>query len=268
MTTRKGTVKLWFDYLQMAAKLGLEVNWAFYAPWGTKAELTTISFNRWWITRGRDLFEKDSVSTSRVTRVENTRSDVVVRIPLDMPLDVIKAAVRDIVLAARPKVRIGGKGRFAVSGQVNYKSLAQYKRFLEIDLYWGSHETTTAEKAEELVRRYQRFSAKGVKQRQTLRQAGKAKTAMRFHNRDPEELTRKDIGRINPKRVNRWRLSGKHILLNVADGKFPGDGYHGSKLNERLLQRMNQRGIVSMSWRVQKSGRRRKLAQMKSLGNK
>ena len=260
MKTPKGTVKLWFDYLQLAWSVGLEVDWKFYEPWGTREELTSLKFNTWWLRRGRDLFEKDAVIADKVVLVERLDAEVVLRVPLGIRLDDVKAQVRDIVLKSRKAVRLGSKGRFAVTGQVNYKTLAQYKRFLEVDIGWGDEQTTVAEKAAELVRRYQKIHEKGVKQRKTLRSMGKAKAASRFHTRDPEELTRKDIGRINPQRVSRWRLSGKHILLNVAEGKFPGDGYYGPRLRDRLLERLKPLGLLELDWGNRKGGRRRKKA--------
>lgn len=260
MKTPKGTVKLWFDYLQLAWAVGLDVDWKFYEPWGTQEELTTLKFNTWWLRRGRDLFEQDAKVNEKVELVDRLDAEVVLRVPLGIRLDDVKAQVRDIVLKSRKAVRLGSKGRFAVTGQVNYKTLAQYKRYLEVELSWGNQNTTVAERAAELVRRYEVMRDKGRKQRNTMRSMGKANAALRFRNRDPEELTRADIGRINPKRVSRWRLSGKHILLNVAQGRFPGEGYYGPRLKDRLIERLKPLGWTDLEWGNRKGGRRRKSA--------
>lgn len=240
MKLPKGTVKLWFDYLRLADAFGVEVDWSVYAAWGSRDELLTTTFNRWWTTRGRHLFDEDARHSPNVVVVEKSESEILVRIPLASPIEDIKQAISEIVLKSRVKRRIGSKGRFGATGQVNYKTLAQYKRYLEIDLKHGD-EMTVAEKTAELVRLYEKIHAKGLKQRKTLRAKGKGSTANKFRTRNPEELNRAEIGGISPKRVSRWRLSGKHILLNVAEGQFPGGGYYGARLKERLSQRMRVR---------------------------
>ena len=257
MALNKSTVKLWFDYLKIAATTGLTVNWSFYESWGTKEELAAISFNRWWNTRGRELFADDGSASVDVKVIEKTDSHVVLRIPLGHPIDHIKRRVREIVLASRKKRRIGRRGRFAVSGQVNYKTLAQYKRFLEVDFYWKDGKPTIGDKTAELVRRYEKIHAKGLKQRMTLRKTGRASLANRFSTRDPEELTKKEIGGISPKMVSRWRLSGKHILISVAEGRFPGTGYYGANLKGRLKERLEPYGLTDLGGVSREGGRRR-----------
>ena len=253
----KSVVKLWFDYLKLAATTGLAVNWSFYEAWGTKDELTLLSFNRWWLVRGRDLFADDGVATEDVELIEKADSYVVLKIPLQNSMDDIKRRVREIVLASRKKPRIGQRGKFAVSGQINYKTLAQYKRFLEVDFFWKDGKPTIAEKTAELVRRYEKIHAKGLKQRATLRKSGRANVASRFSTRDPEELSKKEIGGISPKMVSRWRLSGKHILISVAEGRFPGSGYFGANLKRRLKDRLEPYGLADLGG-VPRGGGRRK----------
>jgi hypothetical protein len=246
MSARQSTVKLWYNFLQIGIRQGVPVNWKAYSEWGAPEEIEAWKFNRWWKERGRDLFSEPDACSPVVQILRKDVASVTVRVPLYMRIDDVKRSISDIVLQARTKKRIGNRGKYAITGQVNYSALAQYRRYLDIDFDPKYHGKTIEEKTVALISEYRRLMAKGLKQRQTLRGRGKANVANRFSNRDPEEFDREKLGGINPKQVSRWRLSGKHILLNVASGVFPGAGYYGPRLNERLQERLKAVGLTDI----------------------
>ena len=258
VSARRGTVKLWYNFLQMSIRQDVPIDWKAYREWGTRREIDSWSFNKWWKGRGRVLFSGDDGLRPEVQVLESSSNFVTIRLPLEMRIDDIKKSVSGIVLSSRSKKRIGDRGKYAVSGQVNYSTLAQYRRFLEIDFDPRYRGKTIEEKTVALKQVYQKLMAKGLKQRQTLRSRGKKTVAGRFRNRDPEDLDRKRLGGISAKRVSRWRLSAKHLLLNVASGVFPGTGYYGPKLHERLQQRLKAIGLEDIGSIQRARGGRKK----------
>ncbi len=242
MKAEKGTLKLWYNLLQIAIQQGLPINWKYYRAWGSKNQLVRWTFHRWWNERGHELFE----TTRQVVRlVEQRDSAVLVEVPTGLPLSVVRRSVSHIVLAARPTRRLGRSGRYAIQGRVNYKTLAQYKRLLEIDFDPKYSRESLEKKAQILRELYSKFRERGVKQRNTLRQQKRHHIARLFRNRDPEELGRGRSG-IDAQKVERWGLSARHLLLNVADGRFPGTGYYGARLGARLAARLRSIGVTEI----------------------
>jgi hypothetical protein len=242
MSVSASTAKLWFNFLQIAIQQDLPIKWSAYEGWGSAEEIASLKFNTWWRQHGKALFEQSAEEPPDIAVISKTDKKLVVEIPLEMKIDDIKKRISEVVLANRVKKRIGSTLRFAPSGQVNYRTLIQYKRFLDIDFDPGNRGKTIDQKTALLLAQYEKLKKKGEKQRMTLRKAGKNATANRFFNREPETFDKEKLGGISSKRVSRWRLSGKHLLLNVAEGSFPGAGYHGDDLDKRLKERLSKIG--------------------------
>jgi hypothetical protein len=267
MRVPQKTAKLWYNFLQLAVQQGVPIDWSKYEGWGTKKEIAATSFNQWWKQRGRDLFNLPEAAAVEVELVERDASTITVRIPLAMRLDDTRKEISELVLKSRPKKRIGSVYKFKLSGQENYSTLAQYKRFLELDWDQRFQGKTVEERTLALVDYYERLEKKGKRQRATLRSRGKRSAANRFSNREASDFDRKKLGGISPKRVNRWRQSGKHIILNVAAGLFPGTDYYGNGLAERLRRKLSAAGLSDIG-NVQhaKGGRKKKPKLKRSQG--
>jgi len=57
-------------------------------------------------------------------------------------------------------------------------------------------------------------------------------------------------------------LSGKILLLNVAEGRFPGTGYYGPQLAKRLRVRLDKLGLEDIGMSVRNVGGGRTKADM------
>jgi len=85
-----------------------------------------------------------------------------------------------------------------------------------------------------------------------------------LRSRDPDSFvgTTEFIKGIDAKKVSRWRLSGKLLLLNVAEGQFPGGGYYGSQLAKRLKNLLAKIGLEDIGTTQRNLGGGRTKAQL------
>jgi hypothetical protein len=242
---KQGTVKIWFGLLKMAIQQGLPINEEFYRSWGTREELTSLSFNKWWTLRGKELFEG---AVPKVSLVKATPDAVLVRIPTCLNSDQVKKQVSSLMARARGTKRIKQKAPLGFTGDVKYMRLKQYERYLGVEFDPKNAGKTIEEKTELLRQEYRKIKARLDKQRKTMREAGKGRVAQKFQYRDPDAFDSESEIRkgIDAKKVSRWRLSGKLLLLNVAEGQFPGKGYYGARLSERLTGRLQSLGIENI----------------------
>lgn len=252
MRYSKGTYKLWFNYLQLAIRRGVPVNWRYYAEWGTKDELLSTTFNRWWKTKGIALFAADPESQRGVVEVQNKGDGyVILKIATDAPMALVSRRVGEIVRGARTARRTRAFGKFAPKWQVNYKTLAIYKRLLEISLAPENANLSVAERIDLLKEQYGKIHGRMRKQREALRKEGEEgrRVANLWHSHDPGEFdvtdkqTKMKLEGLSVKKAHRWMVSGQLVMLNVAEGKFPGDGYYGAKIGEKLRDRMRAIGL-------------------------
>ncbi len=119
---------------------------------------------------------------------------------------------------------------------------------------------TIEEKTEALRNVYRKIKTRLEKQKATLRAAGKAQISKKLSFRDPDSFDSESKLRkgIDAKKVSRWRLSGKHLLLNVAEGQFPGKGYYGAQLSKKLRIRLDKMGIPDIGVAARNKGGGRK----------
>ena len=263
-STPQGSVKIWYGLLKLAISQGLEIDRSFYKNWGTKKEISSLSFHRWWNSIGRDLFEK----SQPVARIQSSTSEaILVRIPLGLSAKEAAAQVSALVTKHRGSKRVQRSQPLAFTGDVNYKRLKQYERYLGIEFDPRYAGKTVEEKTEALRDEYRKIKVRLLKQRDTLRTAGKGQIARKLNFRDPDKFDSEAALRkgVNPKKVSRWRLSGKHLLLNVAEGQFPGRGYYGDNLAKKLADRLAKRGISDIGQVVRNKGGGRTKAQLRLL---
>jgi hypothetical protein len=253
-----GTVKIWFGLLKMALRQHLPINEDFYRSWGTKDELLKMTFNRWWKTKGKTLFES---TIPKVSLVEATHDLVTVQIPTSLTAVQVKEQVSDLMTKHRGTKRLKKKPLLAFTGDVNYKRLKQYERYLGIELNPRNAGKTVEEKTELLREEYRKIKARMDKQKATLREKGKGRISAKLNPRDPDSFGSKaEIRRgIDAKKVSRWRLSGKILVLNAAEGRFPGRDYYGAQLAKKLQMRLERLGLPDIGGTARnKGGGRRK----------
>ena len=273
-------VKYWFSKNLVSIPKAGDSPWSaefdakFYEPWGAKQELLTLSFNRWWETRGRDLFER---GIPRVKLVTSSEEAVTVRIPTSINSAEVKKQVISLMTAQRGTKRLKRKAPLGFTGNIKLNTLQQYERYLEIELDPSNRGKTVEEKTEQLRKKHRDIAAKLSKQKETMAQAGikyvKGKPLGKWLKaRDPDsfdmykdengqlkKISEKEIRKgINAKKVSRWRLSGKLLLLNVAGGKFPGADYYGEGLEKKLQARLKEFGLQDIGQVVRNKGGGRK----------
>ncbi len=206
-----------------------------------------MPFNRWWRERGKALFQQ---ARPHIELVVATEDYLTVRIPKSMAAVDVKREVSRLVTQVRGTKRVTRLAALSFVGDVKFRSLKQYERLLEIELDRRNAGKTIEQKTELLRDVYRRIKARLDKQRATLQQAKKKDRrgkliSGRFNARDPDSFGSEGQIRkgIDAKKVSRWRLSGKILLLNVAEGRFPGKDYYGSQLSKRLRTRLDALGI-------------------------
>ena len=258
-----GTIKIWFGLLKLAIAQGLPINESFYRSWGTRDELAKLTFNRWWLTTGKSLFQE---SIPAVSLLDENDGFLTVKIPTSLTAVQVKQQVSELVANHRGTKRLKNKPPWAFVGDVNYKRLKQYERYLAIEFDPQNAGKTVEEKTELLRIVYRNIKTRLDKQKKTLMSTGKKSAALRLFYRDPDSFGSKlEIRKgIDAKKVNRWKLSGKILLLNVAEGTFPGRDYYGPRLAKRLQGRLDRLGLVDIGATVRNKGGGRQKSVKKS----
>ena len=239
---KTGSVKIWFGLLKLAIRQGIPINESFYKSWGTKQQLAALSFNKWWKERGKALFES---AIPVVSLVEANDEAVTVRIPTSLNAVQVKRQVSALMTKHRGTKRLKQRTPMGFVGDVNYKRLKQYERYLEIEFDPKNAGRTVEEKTEALRNVYRKIKGRLEKQKSTMQKAGNSRISAKFKFRDPDTFDSESKLRkgIDAKKVSRWRLSGKILLLNVAEGEFPGKGYYGAQLAKKLRNRLDKMGL-------------------------
>jgi hypothetical protein len=247
--TPEALVKIWFGFLQMAIECDLPLNEDFYASWGTREELSKLAFNRWWLTHGKALFE---AAVPTVTLESATDDYLLIKIPISLKASQVKQQVSSLIFEHRGKTkRVKRKPPLSFTGDVEFKRLKQYERYLEVEFDPKFEGKTIEHKTEGLREVYRKIKTRLDKQQKTLKDQGKRADFLKPRDDDEFDLKRTKFGLtkafirsgIDAKKVGRWRLSGQHLLLNVAGGQFPGRGYYGSQLRKRLRDRLSAIGL-------------------------
>jgi hypothetical protein len=254
LTKSSGTIKIWFELLKIAIQKELPVNESFYAPWGSKKEILSLTFNSWWRIRGKALFES---ATPKVTLLKRDEGHLLISVPTCLSASEAKRQVSALVAVSRGTKRVRQKAPLAFEGDIRYGSLVAYLRYLRIELDPKNSKKTIEQKTEILRKEYRRIQRRITKQKDTLVKAGKSKQAKKFAFRSQSTFNPLNEGRrlgFDAKKAGRWSLSAQILLLNVAEGRFPGPDYAGSrvrgnfgyKIGARLKERLEKIGLASL----------------------
>lgn len=263
-----GTIKIWFGLLKLAIAQGLPINEDFYRSWGTGDDLAKLTFNRWWLATGRSMFQE---AIPVVSLMQATDEFVTVKIPTSLTAVQVKQQVSQLITNQRGSKRLKRKAPLAFVGDVKYRRLKQYERYLAVEFDPRNAGKTIEVKTELLREVYRKIKVRLEKQKATLQRTRKLDrmgqlVSTRFRYRDPDGFgSALEIRRgIDAKKVSRWRLSGKMLLLNVAEGQFPGRGYYGAQLAKRLRDRLDRLDLDDIGATVRNKGGGRKLRVRKS----
>lgn len=261
-------VKIWYRYLQLALNNGIPINRDFYDAWGTNEELSQLKFNTWWKLKGKSLFDQHQAKVSVVKSGDPSGdpsgdTGLTIYIPDHLTAKEANKMINKLVVARRGTRRIKSKGAYTLTGQFDYERLIQYQRYLTIELDPKYNVKTTEEKATALIQQYAVFEKQIKKRNATLgdtRDKKGRRLANQIKARSEQSFIREDgkLG-IDAKKINKWLLNGKHLMLNAAEGKFPGGGYHGSALKAKLVTRLKKLGIETIGSTVKNKGGRRRI---------
>lgn len=224
--TLQGTAKVWFRFLQLAIRANLEIDWSYYAAWGSEENLRNATFASWWRSTGHRLF---TVQARQVTVVSLERDAVVISIPHGLTRDQALEQVRALLGEVLPKGSRNNALEFAPSGRVNLDALNRYQRMLEIDLASTDSKLPFKRKLEALERKYAKNKERLEKQLKTMRAKGNKKG---LHLPRVDKLTGKErltgiqFQAPDPRTAYRWLTQGRIIMRNVANGSFPGQEYY------------------------------------------
>lgn len=250
--------EIWYWFLRQALKVGLPFDDAAYGAWGTKAEIESWGFKKWWQTRGKEIARQSQVTEPEI--VEQTISTITIRFPLSMPSRVVKAKASSLVAQARGTKRLS-KGKR--SSNFNYTKIKQLQRFLKIDLDESLANWTVEQKGWLLQGRYERIGAghskairKYREKADALHKLGDTSGASRYRRRAIKLEEYKaahtngwdsdSSGRVidlSSEKLGRWAIQARLVLLNVAKGEFPGSDWYGSRRYAVYKQRLREFGI-------------------------
>lgn len=217
----KSQVSLWFDYLKLADRMGLRVDWGYYKPWGTREEIRDLKFGTWWRLKGKALFEQPADTQISVTKVDG--GFVHVKIPAYWTVRKVRREVGPVFAPVRSKNVPKGIGGFVIRGRFSYGDFVSYKRLLELDL--NARAGGSSEKMGSLLRTFRVEERRRKEKAAVATQTSSAKAAARGKRRHRKFRAVEVKVTANEQRNGYiWLKKAKRIAENVATGVFPGGG--------------------------------------------
>jgi hypothetical protein len=267
----------WFFFLKQALRQGIRVNEAAYHEWGTIEELGTLSFNQWWDRRGEQVARNNASRNAKLVSVDSSK--VTIEFPLSLNSRAVKASASAIFTKAKRAVSssvTNGKDR-----RFNYKTFKILEKMLEIELDQPTRRTkrvidkkhagqlqqvTFAKKAVILSDLFTAQSQVNKKTLETYRRRAKeceqrgdrkrvqfyrerAASLSEFIARQDAQWTdaeRDELATIDPslaRKLSRWSLQARILMLNAALGHFSGNDWYGKELGEKLREKERSLGV-------------------------
>ena len=210
-------IRIWYEFLRLSYEIpelkdNLKKSRAYYRKWGTKKEILTTKFDKWWtdhktLFEGVDLLESDTISKDPL--------NLNVIVPIDAPIkeslgnfekllrrkkNETKDLKRDYSFS-KPKNRINGRRLYEI---------------LLILRYWVEQGKTGIN--QEFIKGYKKFLGN--------RKMGDVWRPKEFEEDrlgvDTNEQTLEKL-EINESEVRRMVRVGKLIATSVSQGVFPGN---------------------------------------------
>jgi len=258
----------WFFFLKQAIRQGIRVNEAAYSEWGTIEELKTLSFNQWWDLRGEKVAQSGASNKARLVSVDSSR--VTIEFPLALNSRAVKASASEIFTKAKRAVSSSVKKE--KDRRFNYKTFKILEKMLEIELDQPTCRTkrvvdqkhagqlqqaTFAKKAVILSDLFTTQSQTNKKTLETYRRRAREceqrgdRDRLRFYRERAASLSafialqdaqwtdaeRNELATIDPslaRKLSRWSLQARILMLNAALGTFSGDDWYGANLSAKL----------------------------------
>lgn len=280
--TKKATVNRafyasWFFFLKQALRQGLPINESAYAEWGSLDNVRKWSFNQWWERLGEQMAHDRTVTKARLISADSKK--IVVEFPLSLNSRVVKASASSIFTEAKRKV--GTSSGLKRDRRFNYKTFKILEKMLEIELDQLTKRTkrvidekhggklqqiSFAQKAVILSDLFTRQSDINKKTLETYRRRAKefeksgdrkslqlyrerAASLSEFIRRQDAQWTqteRDELATVDPslaRKLSRWSLQARLLMLNAALGSFSGDDWYGRELGAKLRRKERSLGV-------------------------
>lgn len=210
----KETTKIWYNFLRLAQRMGLQVDWNIYKTWGTADEIRATKFETWWRRTGRDLYPLPVMSV-----VEDKGAYVIVRVPKDMSRYTMRNAIAKVMKKPYRRGLDGAHvGRRITTGLVRQEELRHYLRLLELDVRAGRKQLPMKDLLRQLEERQGRNAGRVSKSNATIRAKAGSRKRIRLFKVPKFEVPTERVGRL-------WLKKGERVVKNVAAGVFPGKAY-------------------------------------------
>jgi hypothetical protein len=215
----KHQASVWFDYLKLADRLGLKVDWDFYKPWGTREEICQLKFGTWWRTKGQFLFEAPAESQIKVVGAKDGYVDI--RIPSHWTVRQVRKEIGPVFSTVRTKDAPRGTGEFHIKGRFSYGDFKNYIRLLELDL--RAREQGKRDVMGNLMRAF-RVEEKKRKDRAAKATATSSANAAKRGKKRYKRFKAVEVKVTSNEQRNGylWLKKARRIAENVARGSFPG----------------------------------------------
>ena len=231
-------IRIWYEFLRLSYEIpelkeNLKKSRAYYRKWGTKNEILTTKFDKWWtdhkpLFEGVDLRESDTISKDPL--------NLNVIVPVDAP---IGESLRNFEKLLRRKKNEAKdlKREYAFSKDKNRIDGYRLYEILMIFGYWlksgspriNSHFIEgfeeTLDNRERSVWRPNEFQEWNLRPRAEKFEISDARMLETIREEKKRSVEKKgaDIFEISTARMRRTISLGKKIATNVASGVFPGN---------------------------------------------
>lgn len=222
LIVKREAYRLWFEYLKVALKsedkrikAALQNTKAFYAPWDIGAD---TDFNEWWKTHGHLFEEKYQIRELKAGEERLDPEALVVEIPLTESPTVLLKRMKAILLSAyEAQQRLSKKSKKKPSSTYRLTEdaepkLAAVREMLTV--YRDVHLAKPTLKGERLLESVHRHYLS----RRNKRWA-KVPTPLLYTSGKGRE---EDLARAL-RNLRRYIQKAEKIVLNVANGQFPGE---------------------------------------------
>ncbi len=201
-TPLKQNIRLWYQYLQTAIELKLDINKEYYKSWHI-TQIRKTRFDVWW-KKHAYLFEDDVLDVELMSSISQFDKDFInIKVPKEINYEDAVRQIRKVLLGKT------NKAQFHLTNQ--------RFRYLEVDDYlkcWKKKQKphkTYYDVGYDIWNEYKKKKKSYDNSTKLIRR--------KFINRNPAEYEDKIFTRMMIKNVSK----AQKIIENTAKGQFPGD---------------------------------------------
>jgi hypothetical protein len=219
LASRRENYRLWFEYLRLAkrssdrgVKAALERSAALYGPWG---EVTSENFHSWWKLKGHLFEERHTVRRLEPTELSSNPSAIVVEIPLNQSPTKLTRKVKALIEEAW--------------NEQNKQQKRKSKTVASADFHLTDGSEPKLRAIREMLTVYGEVYLKNADlQGRDLLKA----IEIYYKKRKQKRFARVPMALVLPgsnadistpmRNLRRYITKAEKIVLNVANGEFPG----------------------------------------------